>query len=370
MSKFSTADFKGLAAICKARNNNLVTLFSGTKLVFGKYAVLQGFASLGSSAESVGSGIKKLGSTAVNASQAASPGQIVQGGEKLLTACTGIHSISTLKEVLGGDALHTFIGEVTPLIGILTSGYNSCKNWYAVIQGVHTLYKYDDYRLTVLPGDPQAAVDAIQEIIQRNLARDTVNASRNTAAFGTKIAGLFADFGTATTTAIGIANSVASIAMTLCSIGMDIKEMIDANKILEDPSQLDLNVFKASSLLGCYLLTCSDTSSVINISLAEIGTPGWMDKVEKLKKKGFDKLIKLAKKEIKSSRLHLDGLKSDKGTHSDMGYLERKGMEHSTFREAKATFDGAKSSVSNAKDLVVGNIKQKFNDLVLAKLKS
>ena len=149
------------------------------------------------------------------------------------------------------------------------------------------------------------------------------------------------------------------------------QELIEGNKILENPSQLDLKVFKASPLLGCYLLTCSDTSSVINFSLAEIGTPGWMDKVEKMKKKGFDTLVKLATKEITSSRLYLDGLKSDKGTHSEMGFINRKLTENfKTVREFKEGVEDLGAGVGKLKDLVVRNVKQKFNDLVLARVKS
>ena len=51
---------------------------------------------------------------------------------------------------------------------------------------------------------------------------------------------------------------------------------------------------------------------IANFFVAEMGLPGWMDKVEKMKKTQLDLLIKNANKAIVSSHLTLDGLKSNK----------------------------------------------------------
>ena len=84
---------------------------------------------------------------------------------------------------------------------------------------------------------------------------------------------------------------------------------------------LDASVFGECPILGCYLLTCSDTSSVINMFIADIGLPGWMDRVETLKKKKMDPMLKIAKTAIKSSRLQLEGLQSNKGTINQKGFF-------------------------------------------------
>jgi len=56
---------------------------------------------------------------------------------------------------------------------------------------------------------------------------------------------------------------------------------------------------------------------IANFFVADMGLPGWMDKVEKMKKTQLDPLIKNANKAIVSSHLTLDGLKSNKGTFKE-----------------------------------------------------
>jgi hypothetical protein len=103
------------------------------------------------------------------------------------------------------------------------------------------------------------------------------------------------------------------------------------NKRLATPDTLDLTVFNDCPILGCYLLTCADTSAVANMFVADIGLPGWMKRVEDMKKKQMDPLLKIATKNITSSRLQLEGLSSDKGTHTKKGYfaqIKSKALKH------------------------------------------
>jgi hypothetical protein len=144
---------------------------------------------------------------------------------------------------------------------------------------------------------------------------------RNTAAASTKIAGLFADMGTATTAAIGTASALSKLIQELYILGRDYTEMKAGNKRLIDPGTLDMTVFKDCPILGCYIISCSDTSMVANFFVADMGLPGWMDKVEKMKKTQLDPLIKNANKAIVSSHLTLDGLKANKGTFKEKTML-------------------------------------------------
>ena len=61
-----------------------------------------------------------------------------------------------------------------------------------------------------------------------------------------------------------------------------------------------------------------------NLFVADIGLPGWMDKVEILKKTKMDPLLTIATKAISESRLQLENLASNKGTHEVPGYFARK----------------------------------------------
>ena len=80
-------------------------------------------------------------------------------------------------------------------------------------------------------------------------------------------------------------------------------------------------MFAECPILGCYLLTCADTSSVANMFIGDIGLPGWMDNVEKMKKDKMDPLLKIASKAIDKSSLQLDGLQTNKGTFVKKGYF-------------------------------------------------
>jgi hypothetical protein len=76
-----------------------------------------------------------------------------------------------------------------------------------------------------------------------------------------KIAGLAGDFGSgATTTVIGLASGLASLAVELTQLGIDIREMRAGNKRLEKPESLDKSVFAECPLVGSYLIAYSPTS--------------------------------------------------------------------------------------------------------------
>src|SRR5690606_19632587 len=71
---------------------------------------------------------------------------------------------------------------------------------------------------------------------------------------------------------------------------------------------LDATVFQVCPLLGCYLLTCADLSTIINLDVQEIGQKGWMDKVEKLRNQKIQPVLIQASRLIVAHRFVLDGI--------------------------------------------------------------
>lgn len=318
----SRAEFTALGELAKARRQLMVNMFNGTKLTFGTTSVLSSGKSLLSSGKSLKSGVSKLakgGSTATKT--AASVPGMKEAFQDFMVQCADVDGIGDVIEAIGSEALHELVSEVTPYLGVFTSAVKLAKAGKAVAEDGYNLYRSDDYKRGFRPGDPYAAAVAIQTIIKRDLAQHSVKLAQQTVATGAKIGGLFADFGTATTAAIGVANTLASIGLQLASLGLDIKDMRAGNKRLAQPNSLDLTVFNDCPVLGCYLLTCADTSAVANMFIADIGLPGWMDRVEAMKKKQMEPLLKIASKNISSSRLQLEGLASDKGTHVKKGFF-------------------------------------------------
>lgn len=323
----SREEFSALGTIARARQDNLKNLFDGTQLTFAKYAkpkilknAVSDAGSLGSSCKDMISGIKTGATTASALSQV---GNLHSNGMEFIQIATNLHDISDVVNAVGSETLHSLISEVTPFLGVITSSYKSVQSWRAVVANARDVYKADYYLEGVLPGDPSAAADAVIVTIKRFLAANTADAVRNTASASTKIAGLFADLGTATTAAIGAASALSKLIQELAILGRDYIEMKAGNERLKDPGKLDLNVFRVCPALGCYLIACSDTSMVLNFFVADIGLPGWMNKVEAMKKTQLDPLIKNANKAIVTSHLTLEGLKADKGALASKGLMDR-----------------------------------------------
>jgi hypothetical protein len=321
----SKGEFLAMGAIARGRQDNLKNLFEGTELTFAKYSkqkaiknVLSDAASLGSQTKKLVQGVQSGSTTASALSQA---GDIHSNGVEFIQIASGIHDYSDVVSAVGSEVLHSLVSEMTPFLGVITSSLKAASSWRAVVGNARDLYKSNYYLEGVLPGDPSAAAEAVVETIKRFLAANTVDAVANTASAATKIAGLFADFGTATTAAVGAARAAAKLIQELAILGRDYHDMKAGNELLKDPTRLDLNVFKVCPVLGCYLISCSDSSMVLNFFVADIGLPGWMTKVEAMKKTQLDPLIKNATKAIVSSHLTLEGLKSTKGTVAPKGTL-------------------------------------------------
>lgn len=338
--KLSDAEFRALGVVARARRDNMQSLFQGTHLAFGRNArqaigisLLKKGKTVASKTKSLVDAASSTGFVAPVAKTVATPA-IKEMAKQFIAVCSDIHDMSDLIDALGSDVINELTSELVPYLTVLMSGVKSVKAWKAVYTDGTNLYRSENWKEGVLPGDPLAAAIAIQVIIKRDLTRHTVDATRQTAVFATKVASLFVDFGAATSSVVGLANATATLAIELASIGIDYKEMKAGNKILESPNAITVDVFAACPLLGCYLITCSDDSALANFFVADIGLPGWMDKVEKIKKTQLGPLQAVAAKAIQSSRLELAGLSSNKGM------IEKKGG----FALAKAKIANAASN--------------------------
>jgi hypothetical protein len=120
-----------------------------------------------------------------------------------------------------------------------------------VVEDGHNLYKQAERREGFRPGDPSAACDAVKTLIQRDLAKHSVDVARQALATGSKIAGACVDLGTGTNAAIGTANALAGLGLQLFALGIDIKDMRAGNARLKRPDTIDHTVFEECPILGC-----------------------------------------------------------------------------------------------------------------------
>ncbi len=321
--QLSRAEFTALGEIAKARRTLLVNIFAGTQLKFGNAARASNAKSILSAGKSIASDVKTLVKGGADTAKTVSVPGFKAAVEGFIQQCADVENIQEVIEALGTEVFKQLVAEVTPIIGVLWSAKKLAEATKAVVEDARNLYKHGEYRQGFRPGDPLAAADAIKLIIKRDLGMHSVDLARQATATGAKIAGLFADMGTATNAAIGVANTLATLGLKLFALGIDIKDMRAGNKRLAKPDTLDASIFAECPILGCYLLTCADTSSVANLFVADIGLPGWMDKVEKLKAEKMEPLLKIAAEAIEKSNLQLDGLQSNKGTYQKKGFFAR-----------------------------------------------
>jgi hypothetical protein len=310
-------------ALAEQRSLLLVNMFGGTRLRLGTQNAKSSLKKVGLAGKNVYKNSSRLVSGGRSATTAAPPAGIRSAIDSFIRECADVSDINDVVEAIGSQAFSDLVGEITPIIGILWSGKKLVQATAAVVEDARNLYKHSYYRSGFRAGEPQAAADAIKTIITRDLACHSVDVARQAASTGAKIAGCFADLGTATTVGIGLANALAGLGLQLFALGIDIKDMKAGNARLVSPDTLDATVFGECPILGCYLITCADTSAVVDLYLNDIGTPGWMDKVEKLKRENMDPLLTIAKKAIKSSHLQLEGLASNKGTINEKGFFAK-----------------------------------------------
>jgi hypothetical protein len=300
-----------------ARLQALNAMFSGTQLKFGSKSRISAMAGMVGSGKAIASNAKKLakgGSSAASSASSDGSSGMTSMVKDFITGCADVPGIDSVAEAIGVEALENLMAEVIPFIGIVNSARKLATATAHVVSDAHSLYKSAEWTEGALPGDPVSACKAVRNLIQRDLGKHSIQMTQQALATGGKIAGVLGDGGTATTVGIGLANAAASLGLQLFYLGLDIKDMRAGNARLAKPNSLDSTVFGQCPILGCYLLTCTDTSNIVNLLVDDIGAPGWMARVEAMKKTQLDPLLKIATSNIMSSRLQLDGLATNKGT--------------------------------------------------------
>ena len=318
----SKDEFSALGVIARARQENLVTMFTGAEIVYGRMSKKAATEKLGGAGKQVYDSAKSLGGAAKSKGSFGVRAQ----AEKLITEAVGVDQLTDLIGVITNEAVERLVKEMMPYVGIIMSSYKAAKAWKAVVDQARKSLNWDAYTGMVLPGDPLAACAAVHTILKRNIARDSVEATIQTTAVATKLAGLAGDMGSgASTMAIGLATGLASLAVELAQLGIDIKEMRAGNRRLKVPQTIDKSVFSECPLIGSYLLAYSPPSMILNFFVADIGLPGWMDKIERFKKEGLDPVVETAAEQIARSRITIVGFKTGKGYVADKSMSEKFG---------------------------------------------
>ncbi len=214
----------------------------------------------------------------------------------------------------------TFVKDLTtaclPFAGVIASGGAAV---FGGLKVVRASYRVDRAKMHAERGvradGPGEAVQALIQILRRERNNDAFEAAVALGEFGGKLAGVLADGGTATTTAVGLAASVVRLCNIIRIVVRDVIEKNEANALIR-AGKLDMGVFEACPLLGCYLILCVPRSMVINMLTEKWGTLGWMDDVERMVEHHILPLEEQARRVVAEHRFVVAGLQNFPGIAS------------------------------------------------------
>ena len=220
---------------------------------------------------------------------------------RMLESATGV-SAADLKAFLPSALDPSILSNVAPFVGIVRSGerliqhirdfYGTAVQRYRSIHAVAALHG----------GNAKAAGEAVKKMLQKALVAGALDIGRTASQFTVGLASACIDGGMM----VNLVASVQKLIQRLVLIGLDISERNSAMSCLRK-GVFNRDVFKASPLLGCYYLTCSNTSDIVGLLAAPGGDEDWMSKVEK-SKKYIDPLLASAREQIQKSRLEVVGI--------------------------------------------------------------
>jgi hypothetical protein len=220
---------------------------------------------------------------------------------------------SQIIETVLGSSVEEFAGNCAPFLGMTLSGAKAVKAWIAVAQNIYDLDQMNASRTDIRLGDPTAALNAIRGIIDRELTSQKAQAGIRTAAFTSKALFTFADFGTASTAAVGTAEAIVILLNTLAEVVRDAIEMKAGNKLISE-NKIDLNLFRDCPILGCYYIVVQDHSTIMNFEIENMGRANWQQEAERLKY-AIKPVIEKGTELIEKSRIKIDGMEMAKGVY-------------------------------------------------------
>jgi hypothetical protein len=318
----SKEEREAMAYIRREQQMALMRQFQRTRVVFKETSlggIVSGnatkFTKLKTAAAGLGvaKNVVKVGSDLVGGSQGGS-GPIAQIKDKLTQAiidlCPGLDiSPDTVLRHIGLPNVADFVTQAAPVIGSIKSGLAMVSAWGDLAKTGREKYALSQARYAIAKGDPEAALNAIEVILNRELASKTASAATATLSFSMQTAGLFADMGGVTGPAVAAAQTIAELLQSIYEFVRDYKEVQQANDLLE-LGALNLELFESCPILGCYFIAVQDHSSVISFAVDEFGTANWMFDVERMLK-ALTPVLESSRRMIQASKFELKGIRID-----------------------------------------------------------
>jgi len=198
------------------------------------------------------------------------------------------------------------IANCTPVVGYATGAFATFTSWMDTVIAANNYVKTKRARHIFEVGDPQAAYDAVKVCIKRDLDACIATAAITTAIFSLQTGMNFVDGGVMSGPILGALAALASALQELVLAIIERVEVVRVKALLRDPSKLDMRIFSAYPLLGCYMLMSATFSDLIPLEC--FGMAGWVDYIEEMKSKRFDDLYQAAADLIDRSQFEIVGM--------------------------------------------------------------
>jgi hypothetical protein len=211
-----------------------------------------------------------------------------------------------------GRAVHDLAVAIAPYVGIASAAAKTAFYTYCVADSTADLYNVSAATGVIEAGDPLAAIDAVSELIKRELATSTLKLASSATELTLKAVGGIFDGGTVSTVAAGLASSVVQAVWDIRCAIRDVAEMTAANTLLANAAALDNGIFVKAPLVGAYFVCCADDSTLLSLLLdkdncvpAGFGTPSFMTKIENAKKEHLNKVQTVANHLVNNHRMRI-----------------------------------------------------------------
>jgi hypothetical protein len=194
----------------------------------------------------------------------------------------------TVMQIAGLQSVATFAANCTPLLGVLGSAAKATKAAYDLVSASLAQDDLASRRQVIRPGDPRAALDALNTLMDREVSRAEESLAINGAATIAKAGTLLLDGGAVSGPVIGAAQSLAELMILIGEIAYEYRAASEANTILVEMAKnakpFDVELFRRCPIVACYYLMIADTSTILFFLTSDYGQAGWQLKVEEMKR--------------------------------------------------------------------------------------
>ena len=228
----------------------------------------------------------------------------------------GISDPATKSEIIQmvlGNSAAGFAADMAPFLGVFSSGAKAVSEWASIAIMVSQRSDMAGHAVDLRAGDASKALEAILQIINRQIDKTVADAAIHSTAFLAKGLSALADGGTASTAIIGTAEKIAQLINLLVDVVAEFKQREAGNELIR-LRKFDLDIFNKCPILGCYYIVMQDDSTIMDFDFENMGKENWRQEALRLKY-AIAPVIKQAQKLIESSRIEINDFANAKGVY-------------------------------------------------------